>query len=402
MSYSIATAKNDLQGILHGTTLDSVTNVTNLFNRTARKLLLDIDPQETKVIAPLATPVYPIIFNYIIPTDLKGNKIIDIYPQIGRTPDNKILMTYNENFDLLKESHLPGTGTLVSDHGNKYLRLSYRQNTSSSLINSVGSITDNGTWAIGGVATNLTQNLMTNIGGQHSLQFDLGVGANTLTNSTMTAIDLTNSVDQTAILFKLYLPTVTGLTSVSFKFGSDAANYYQSSTLTSQFSTSPFVAGWNDVGEQWANCVQVGTPDVANIDYVEITINATVIISAIQVAQIWSSLGVMMDIEYYSRFIFQDISGAWKETTTDDGDTINLDTESYNLFLYLAALFCVQQCLGQMANFDAAFYAEQYQGALARYKRMYKSEILKPQQKYYTRTFAGYGNQLGTTLSHNQ
>jgi hypothetical protein len=68
---------------LHGTTLSQVENISGVFNRAARQLLLDIDPQETKRIEQLASPIFYQVYDYAPPADLKGQKIIDIFPQVN-------------------------------------------------------------------------------------------------------------------------------------------------------------------------------------------------------------------------------------------------------------------------------------------------------------------------------
>jgi hypothetical protein len=403
MSLSVLEAKSELSAMLHGTTLSQVENINGIFNRAARQLLLDIDPQEMKRIAALATSVYPIIYDYPSPDDLKGNKIIDIYPQIGREPGQRLSQTYNQNFDIYKSMLKPGEFTIISDKGTKSLRISYWNNTSGILLNNAGTLTENGTWVAAGTASNLVQNLVTNINGSHSIQFDVAVGTGTITNSTMTALDLSSYLNQAAFLFKVYLGTASSLTSISFRIGSDASNYYQSSTLTTGFQGNAFVNTWNDVGQAWSTMTTVGSPDASAINYIQVSFVAGSSMTGIQLAQFWSSLGVPMNIEYYSKFLFSNVtSGAWQEKVLDDSDLINLDTESYNLFLYQAAFLCVQQALGQDAGYDTNIFLDKYNQGLIRYKRMYKSEITKPQQMYYKKTFKGYNSEMGTTLSHSQ
>ena len=58
MAYNVLTLKADLSGILHGTTLNEITNITGVINRSGHQVLLDIDPQETKRILPFANPIY--------------------------------------------------------------------------------------------------------------------------------------------------------------------------------------------------------------------------------------------------------------------------------------------------------------------------------------------------------
>ena len=107
--------------------------------------------------------------------------------------------------------------------------------------------------------------------------------------------------------------------------------------------------------------------------------------------------GTILSYEYYSKYLFRDaITGAFQETVTDNSNFINLDTESFNLMVYLVAYFAVQQQQGLDAMFyDGNFFLQQYQQGLARYKSMYKSELQKPQSSYYTMNKPGYTRYLG-------
>ena len=84
MSYSITQANADLAAMLHGTNLNKIQGLNNLHNRTARQLLADIDPMETIRKTLTTTPLYNAVWDYACPSDLKGNRIIDISPQYIR------------------------------------------------------------------------------------------------------------------------------------------------------------------------------------------------------------------------------------------------------------------------------------------------------------------------------
>ena len=88
-------------------------------------------------------------------------------------------------------------------------------------------------------------------------------------------------------------------------------------------------------------------------------------------------------------------TGAFQETTLATTDLINLDTDSYNIFLYQVAYLAVQQQQGLDALFyDSNFFLNQYNNAVSQYKASYKSEIQVPQNSYYPVKKGGY-NQWG-------
>ena len=104
--------------------------------------------------------------------------------------------------------------------------------------------------------------------------------------------------------------------------------------------------------------------------------------TALRIDGFSSNLGQIFDIVYYSKFLFEDgTSGTWKEEASDDADLLNLDTESFNLFLFKSAEFASQQ-IEQLKD-DTGYFANQYKMALNKYKGMYKSEIIRPQNTYY-------------------
>ncbi len=96
MSYSVLDLKNDITAILHGTTSNQIQNFDGAIGRAAREVLLDVDPQETIRQVEFVAPIFNTVFDYPIAADLKGNKIIDIYPQVQRLPLDIWTQAFNQ------------------------------------------------------------------------------------------------------------------------------------------------------------------------------------------------------------------------------------------------------------------------------------------------------------------
>ena len=122
MAYTITKAKDDLDGILKGTTTNKVTNIFSVFRRAAFKVLEDVDPQETKRTAPIASAIFDQVYDYTAPSDLKGDRVIDIRPQIGRTPADNFSKSFSAQFDLnkMREDNLIN---VAYNSGTKFLRI---------------------------------------------------------------------------------------------------------------------------------------------------------------------------------------------------------------------------------------------------------------------------------------
>lgn len=383
MAYTVQNLKTDLEGMLHGTSIDQVTNQLALINRGTKDLLLEIDPMETKRKAQITNAIYDDVYNYSAPADLKGNKIIDIRPQVRRTPGDNISTTYSEQFDLYKGLK-PNMVHVEYDGGTKFLRIDIPL-TGGETLHTMTSITGNGTWAVGDDATNLTADTLDYVSGSASLNFDVdgNTTAGYIENSTMTAVDLSDEDEKSSLFLWLYIPDSTAFTSCNLRWGNDTSNYW-SRTVTAPHYGS-FANGWNLLRFDWNGATETGTVAPASIDYLRVTVNYDGTADTdFRVDNIVSRLGTIHEIVYYSNYIFKDgTTSAQKEDAENDADTIILDPDARNLLLYKIAYLGAQQIQGQDSGFDVSFFGAEYEKLKRRYKSLYKSEVEKPRQQYY-------------------
>ncbi len=398
MSYSVQDLENDLSGVLHGTNTNQIQNLDGVINRAARQLLLDVDPQETKRTVEFVGPIFNTVFDYPIAADVKGNRIIDIIPQVQRLPRDTWTQAYNQAFDIAKQNIYASSDmfTINFNTGIKTIRINAPYLNPPVFINTIEGISINGTWATGGTASDLQVNNTNYVYAAGSLQFNTTAGAGYLENSTMTAVDLSQFENQSYLFVWVYIPTGSSLTSVNLRFGSSPSDYWTQTITQNQQGTS-FVNGWNLCQFVWSTSSVVGSPNAAAIDYARVTLNTSADLTGCLLNSLSSILGTVLSYEYYSKYMFRDsITGAFQETTTDPSNLINLDTESFNMLFNLVAYYAIQQQQGLDAQFyDGNFFLGEYQKCLTRYKMMYKSEIQKPQSSYYTPSRPGYGRYLG-------
>lgn len=398
MSYSILDLKNDVVGILHGTTANQIQNFDGVINRAAREVLLDVDPQETKRTVEFVAPIFNTVFDYPLAGDVKGNKIIDLFPQVQRLPQDIWLQSYNQAFDVSKQNifSMANMFTINFDSSIKTIRINAPYLNPPVIVSQIDNITNNGTWSAGGTASNLSTNNTNFAQGAGSLQFDVTTGAAYIENSTIQAIDLSAYLNQASFFNWAYIPTASNLTSINLRIGSSASDYYTLTVTQTQQATA-FVNGWNLEQYPWASMSVTGSPDSSAITYARLTMNVTASMAACKFNGLNSILGTILQYEYYSKYLFRNAStGTYQETVLDNADLINLDTESFNLLTYKTAELSVQQQQGADAlQYDGPYFANKYQAALLRYKAMYKSELQKPQSTYYNQPYTGYNRFLG-------
>ncbi len=395
MPYNILNLKQDLTGVIHGTTLNKIVNLNGIINRSARQVLQDIDPQETKRTLQFATPIFESVYTYFLAPDVKGNAVIDIRPQVNRLPSQVFNQDYNQQFSLGISASLSDQFTIQWNEGVRTILVNAPLLNTGVIVNYASSLTTNGTWSVGGDANNLQVNPVNFLAGGGALMFDLdgSTGTAFLETSDQQAVNLTDFVNFATWFLYTLLPTASRFSAVELRFGSSPSDYYAVSTTQTQANTA-FENNWNLLSYLWSDAIQTGTVDPSSITYIRVTwtYSTGVPLYGVMLNDIASRLGQVMEYEYYSKYMFRNaITNAFQETVTDDSNLINLDTDSYNILFNQVAYLVAQQLQGLDAEFfDANFFLQNYQQDVERYKGLYKSEKQKPRQPYYGLPKPGY------------
>lgn len=395
MSYSVLDIRNDLSAILHGTSTNQITNFYGLLFRAATEVLGDIDPEETRRTNQLLPLYGQAAFDYACPADLKGNRIIDLKPQANRKPSDLPIQMKSQDFDRFKTEVL--TGSAVEVHWDTYSR-SLRvalPNPGNVLINSCDSVTGNGTWSVGAGASNLATDELYKVAGAGSLKYAVN-GGSYVTNSTMTAVDLTNFVNTSVIFAWVYLQSNLP-TSMVLWWGSGPASVMRQ-TVTTQWDGTAFQVGWNLLGFDWLTALPIGVINPAAVNFIRFDTNIVGIADPVRLDNIVAANGSIYELEYYSKYIFRDSVGAFKEKPTAETDLINLDTDSYQVYLNKLALLAAQVQQGKDSAFDLGFFRGQYADSLLEYYRKYPSQAQKVVGSYYKVRPSSFARKFGGTI----
>ena len=184
MAYSIQTLLSDLSGVVHGTTINKVPNIYGAINRAARAVLLDVDPKETQRI--VETPqIFNSVYDYVVPPDLKGDRIIDLRPQAGRLPRDVFNQDYAQTFDKTKSLSTANQLYIQHNSGVKTIRIEAPSLTAPITISDTGTL--NG-WLTDAGLNQITLDQTNNVAGSGALVFDL----NSTTGGAVAFFNITN------------------------------------------------------------------------------------------------------------------------------------------------------------------------------------------------------------------
>lgn len=394
MPYTVTQLKNAAARKLHGTTANQITDFYGLLYDVAAKCQEDCDFDETRRTVQLASPVYgQAAFDYACPADLKGNRVIDLRPQANRLANDVPRQLYSRDFDVSKTRVLTGSSIEVRwDTYLKTLRIAVPA-LKNVLVNGCDGVSANGTWTAGGGASGVASNDVYFTSGTASIQYSLS-GSGYVENATMAAVDLSDYEDQGVVFCWAYCQS-TLPTSYEMRWGSDTSANYWSKSVSSQWDGTAFVQGWNLLGFDWQTAAQTGSPSSSAVDSVRLTTTITGSASPVFLDGIVCSLGSILEIEYYSKYLFRSASGAFKERPTADTDLLNLDTDSYGVFTNCLALLAAQQQQGADSSFDLAFFERAYRDSAASYNRRFPSQCQKPAGSYYAVKRSSYASKLG-------
>lgn len=381
MSLSVSTAIEELNQELTNNGIRVSNTNWLLFLKRANKYFLSnykmpTAERETDLL------LYNGVYEYALPSDCLN--IIEPKKPYGNYSPNFIHQTVREYV------HYPyGRITAIRfDRENKYLVA--QDTTGSSLkVHECNDTDDNGTWTVSGDGSSLVQdqNIYTEGSGSLKWQITGSGGTTTLVNSTMTAVNLTDYKDRGRIFLDLQCPSTNtaALTSVRLRIGSDASNYYEM-TATTRFRGNTILGGWGLIGFDFSSYTTTGTPDVTNIDYVQVLIThgTSGINGSYRLDNIFAALPVYYQLPYYSTSNVKADDGTYKENVTASGDTILCPTAFEEALIYKALELAAVE---RFKNSGLANYArEELDRVSAGLMSEFPSQKSKIQSSWYKRT----------------
>ena len=395
MSITITQAKEHLTGMLHGGSLNKVRNIESVFERAANTMLLKLDPVDTIRIQPLSNTIHDDVYNYSLPSDYK--KIIDLIPQDDRNNSDNALRNTANYFDVQKAIKQKRV-SIEGSEGSKVIRINWRTRSGKTL-NTLNSLTANGTWSAVGTASGLAVDTIFKKSGNASIKFNVAASGDGIQNTGMTAVDLTDEDEVADVFAWFYVKNSTDLAninSVSIIWGNDLTTaYWTGVAQTTQADGSAFQVGWNLIKIPWSTATETGTVAPATIDSAKITFDVDAAITQLRVDNIVFSIGRNFDFKYYSKYIFKNSAGTLLSKPTSDDDTVLLDNDAIQIWLLETLIACAQQVEGADSGFDISWaerelYGEGNKPSLYnKYKREYPSESKKSIGYYGSRPARG-------------
>ncbi len=383
-------SQSDLYLIVNGMVHQKFSQVSDrqvVSNRAVRFVLGDMDLATMKRQVALSPNMFTNIFDYTAPSDLKGNKIVDLRKQVNRPSTEKWLLVDEADFD--RKKNLSNHRIAVrNENFSKLLRIDGIPNSTTKAVNDCNSLTTNGTWTASADASNLTLDQVNYITGGASLNFDMAKGAATgyIENSDMAALDLSDYEDIGSVFVWVYIPDYSDaqadtVTNFILRFGSSSSNY-DSITVTTDNAGNTFHDGWNLLRFNLDGSSSTGTPDYSAINYIRLTVTKSTSLEADtdwRVDNFLISKGEIYDVIYYSKYGWTNSSGTYIEESSATTDLLIADTDEVEGIAFKASEFASQEL---KEKDEVGYFKNEYETWKKRYLKNNPSEALKIRRSY--------------------
>ena len=300
-------------------------NIDDIVNRAVRDVISEVDLRSTKRMTYLSPVLNDEQYDYQAPADLKDLSLIDIRRLKDRIAEWRLVPS--EEFDRLKSNNSNLVAIEESDMLKK-LRISAELDGSQVALHECDDIDVDGTWAVSGDASNLTEDSDFYIHGSKSLNFDVGASYTSalITNPDMDAVDISDYENAGQIFAYMYIPSFTGLTSFKLRIGSSASAYFEK-TITATNENIAFTsftsAGLHLLRFDLNSATETGTVDMDNVDYLRLEIVGSGSASATtdwRLDYIVARRGIPHEVWYYTKYAWRTSAGTYLENSTADTD----------------------------------------------------------------------------------
>ncbi len=377
--YTIAQIKGHLTGMGHSGTLKKVRNINEMFERAASTFLAKLHPIESMRTTALANAVHDDIYNYALPADF--GILIDLIPQDNRSSWDT---AYRDNagvFDLQKAIKNKVV-SIEGSEGSKIIRINWRSRRGK-VLNTMDSVTGNGTWSAVGSATGVAADSIFKKSGSASIKFTHVASGDGIQNTIMSAVDLTDENGVSDVFVYAYFSVVP--TSINAVWGNDlTTKYWTGIAQTTQADGSAFKVGWNLLKWAWSAATQTGTVAPATIDSFKITAVGTAL-GVMRIDNIIFSIGRNFDSKYYSKFLYMNATGTWISIPTVDEDFVVIDTDTLPAYLHECLKAMAHQVEGTDAAFDITYAEKELKTLYPAYQGVYPSQVKKVASSYGNR-----------------
>lgn len=320
-----------------GVQQDSFSNPNNTIVEAVRQVNMNVDITESKKIIPLTQAVYSGDYLYALPTDVKT--IISLTPINGKFSSWDEYINRDARSMSLDSTSLNNSFRTEYRQGTQLIRITGNQSMSTPIVlHNCDTLDENGIVTAINDANNIGINEINFMDGVGSVDFNItpSSGIATIVFDNITSQDITAVTRDGSFSMMVDVPAdLAGkITSMQIRLGNDSSNFIQQTVTTNAFNGG-FNRGYNPVRFERRTATTIGTVDISNITYMEVSIihTASTNVIGVKIDHIIAERGVAYALAYYSNFYYTDSSGVFidRPSSVGLGDFIIFNDDTFAL-----------------------------------------------------------------------
>lgn len=411
MRYTVYNLITDVKRKIHGGSIPST--IQSALDEGRRNLIGKIKPPEMQRNAYIEQAIYDQVEKYAIPEDVKYEDVVDIkelscYRNLD-TLWKPLSQVYRREFDQKNRDNIFHIGWLSGVKTMDINRPKGLHKYQHIVLNYVNSLTENGSWNVGGNVVNLRLDELNHITKKASLSFDINDSSSSgfIENFTMTPVDIYDYLNTGATFSWLNIPIPQEMVAVKLIMGSnqsDLSTDYYYASVNQPHDNNEFITGWNLLKYMLNNLSSVGNPNPKAIGYLRLEFTTTgKAIPACNMDAIVARKGHVYEMIYNSSYCLIDPqTRAWKKLTTKNSDEFPFEEDTYQLIMLETALVVQKDLYANSmgAQSDVTDIENELVKKYAEYKKQHKAEFIEPNQYTNVMGRQTYGYPYGESGRH--
>lgn len=418
--YTVYNLKADVDSNLHGSGVSQLSNFYYTVDKGRRTVIGKVQPEELIRKTYMEQALYPDVEKYAVPDDLHYDSVVEIqqlssYRNVD-VMNQPLMLVYRRRFGQRRD----GSRNVLNigyEDGVKYARITKPHGLNKDggdkyqWIHNCDSLTENGTWNVGGNVVNLKEDKLNHVVGYGSILFDINNSSNTgfIENFQLDPVDISDFLNTGATFSWLDIPIPLNMVSVKLTLGSNATNLntdLYTATVNQPHNNNQFTTGWNLLKWMLNNVTTVGLPNPKEIVYVRLDFTTTgQAIPDCHIDNIIVRSGKVFEMTYNSAYMFIDaVSGAWKKVPTADSDIIVAEEDTYQILMLETTVAAQREVYGSSMGAKSDVYDAKgdLADAYKKFIKEHKSEGLMFEDSTYI--FGNYleGNYTDIPLWHDE
>lgn len=391
MRYTVYNLITDIKRKIHGGSIPS-TIAANI-DEGRRNMIGKIRPPEMQRNSYIEQAIYDQVERYAVPEDTKYQDVIDIkelscYKNLD-TLWRPLASVYRRQFDQKNRDNIFYIGWLSGVKTMSINRPKGLHKYQHIVLNYANSLTENGTWNVGGNVVNLRLDELNHVTKKASLSFDINdsFSSGFIENFTMDTVNIYDYLNIGASFTWLNIPIPKELINVKLVMGSNQADLttdYFYASVNQPHDNNQFIPGWNLLRYMLNNLISVGNPNPKAIGYIRVEFTTTgKAIPGCNLDSIIARKGYVYEMVYNSAYCFIDAATqVWKKFTDKNSDEMPFEEDSYQLLMLESALVVQKDLYANNAGAasDVTSIESELATKYAEYKKNHKGEFIEPEQ----------------------